>query len=273
MENNIENNIENNDDILNSFKICLSIEDYKQGIIYFEKIIANKLILEYYFDDIILVNRLVKITLKNFTKNLNNLIDLNKKKENNEDYEIKVLNYFTNNCHNEILFYIQKLLNSTISIKNLIKVEGIEKSLYFKILAKLYKFLFLYDDYDKSFNLEKSLFNYQTSIKLIINCNKDNKNSSFELNIYKYKIIFSYIKFVNFCLKDCFRSVLFCINTMEEIKNEIKNNIIEEENYVDEDYNENLNIMLDKDQLFFDNNIDIYNRILKIYYPEIKKYT
>ena len=59
---------------------------------------------------------------------------------------------------------------------------------------------------------------------------------------------------------------------MEEIKNEIKNNIIEEENYVDEDYNENLNIMLDKYQLFFDNNIDVYNRILKIYYPEIKKY-
>ena len=270
MENDIENN---NNDILNSFKICISIEDYKQGIIYLEKINNNKLILEYYFDDINLINRLVKITLKNFSETLKKIINLHKKKENNEDYEIKVLNYFTNNCHNEILFYIQKLLNSIISIKNLIKVEGIEKSLYFKLLAKIYKFLFLYDDYDKSFNLEKSLLNYQTSIKLIINYNKENKESNFELNILKYKIIFSYVKFVNFCLKDYYRSVLFCINIMEEIKNEIKNNIIDEENYVDEDYNENLNIILNKYKLFFDNNIDIYNRILKIYYPEIKKYT
>ena len=91
-------------------------------------------------------------------------------------------------------------------------------------------------------------------------------------SIIKFKILFSYCKFCKNCLKDYYRCILFCSNVIKDIKKELENNEIDGEN-IDDEYEENLQNLLGKFNTFYEDNIETYNRVIKVYFPEIKKYS
>jgi hypothetical protein len=115
----------------------------------------------------------------------------------------------------------------------------------------------LYDDNDKSSNLQMALKYYQTAIKLCI------KHLDITDQV-RMKTYLSYCRFAIGSLKDYYRAMLFCINAKKEIEKEIEGK---------ENVGKVVFVMLDKYEKFINDNIDIYNRVMKIYFPEINNYT
>ena len=180
-----------------------------------------------------------------------------------------------NYIHDDCLSIIRRLLFDIQLMENKIKNE-IAIALINKIKGKLYSFCFKFDDNDKSGNLEKALFSYKKAIKIII-LNNEKKNNDNDIDedtnesIIKFKILFSYCKFCKNCLKDYYRCILFCSNVIKDIKKELENNEVDGEN-IDDEYEENLQILLGKFNNFYEDNVETYNRVIKVYFPEIKKY-
>ena len=109
--------------------------------------------------------------------------------------------------------------------------------------------MYLYDDNDKSSHLENALEHYKKAVTYAMKLDK--------YSIIKLRILLSFAKFQIRCMKDYYRSVLFASNVITEIK---------------ESENEEVIAMADKFKKLYEDNIDAYNRVLKVYYPEIKKY-
>lgn len=253
-------------DFLYKFKICVTLDDYKDALDCFDKIVGE--INEYKLEEIEIINRLSKVIYKENTKILNSLIKI----ENNSEEEDKnIINFYMNYVHDDCLSIIRRLLFDIQIMESKIKNE-IAIALINKIKGKLHSFCFKFDDNDKSGNLEKALFSYKKAIEIIILDNNKNKDNDEDTNesIIKFKILLSYCKFCKNCLKDYYRCILFCSNVINDIKKEIENNEIDDENNIDDDYAEALKNLLDKFNNFYEENIDTYNRVIKVYFPEMK---
>ena len=263
----MDNNIQ---ELLYRFKICVTLDDYKEALNCFDKIINE--IEEYNLEEIEIINRLSKIIYKESTKILNTLINI---EQNSEEEDKNIINFYMNYIHDDCLSIIRRLLFDIQLMENKIKNE-IAIALINKIKGKLHSFFFKYDDNDKSGNLEKALFSYKKAIKIII-LNNEKKNNDNDIDeetnesIIKFKILFSYCKFCKNCLKDYYRCILFCSNVIKDIKKELENNEVDGEN-IDDEYEENLQILLGKFNNFYEDNVETYNRVIKVYFPEIKKY-
>lgn len=246
------------------FKICVTLEENNQSLLYLEKIMNH--IEEFSKEEIEIVNRLIKNTLRSSEKTLLNIIGVNKDRlqhyentSNDNKYiedlnqlsfeeNDKVLNIYTKHTYAEIINSIERLVSCTYLILQKVKNEDSIVIIY-KNIGKLNAFLSRYEDTDKSQHLELGLVNYQQAISLLI--------KHFEkTDVLRLKVFLSYCKFVAKYLKDYYRSVLFCINVMESLKKEL----------ADKEVDKEIIQLSAKYKLFYQNNIENYNIIISKYY-------
>ena len=162
----MDNNIQ---ELLFRFKISVTLDDYKEALNCFDKIINE--IEEYNLEEIEIINRLSKVIYKESTKILNTLIKID---QNSEEEDKNIINFYMNYIHDDCLSLIRRFLFDIQLMEDKIKNE-IAIALINKIKGKLHSFCFKYDDNDKSGNLEKALFSYKKAIKIIILNNEKKK--------------------------------------------------------------------------------------------------
>ena len=239
------------------FQICVGLDETEQAVLYLEQIV--NFIEEYSLDELEMVNRLTKRIVHQKKKQLNTLITINEPPigvSTTQTNSKEVLTNYTTYLHNEAITLVIRLLSCiNISLSKL--TEHRSRALCYKLLGKIHSFLYLYDDNDKSSNLQMALKYYQTAIKLCI------KHLDITDQV-RMKTYLSYCRFAIVSLKDYYRAMLFCINAKKEIEKEIEGK---------ENVEKVVFVMLDKYEKFINDNIDIYNRVMKIYFPEINNYT
>ena len=242
-------------DVTYRFKICVSLDDDENALIYLERLVNY--IEEYDYEELEIIHRLFKRLIHQKRKLLSKVIFLHKELPTNAFMKSQVLSLFTSQVHRESIDIIHRLLTClNIALR---KSKG-DKSIVLsnKLCGKVYAFLYEYDDDNKTDNLQNALSHYQKAITLSIM-----KLAKGEL--LKYNVFLSYCKFSKKACKDYYRSMLFCINATKEIKE-----IIESQKDIT-DMKGIISIERKYEQ-FFEENIEAYNRVLQIYVPEIRKY-
>ena len=164
--------------IIYQFKICVSLDEYEQAIEYFENIV--NFIDEYNYKEVEIINRLVKKTLRHRRKLLDDIIAMNLALPQNEINNTQVVEFFTGYAYKETIEMVHRLQTCVVIAYNKIKNDK-ELALINKILGKLHAFLYTYEDYDKTINLETALMYYHKALELAMaNLNK--------FEVLRYKI-------------------------------------------------------------------------------------
>ena len=171
--------------IIYQFKICVSLDEYEQEIEYFENIV--NFIDEYNYKEVEIINRLVKKTLRHRRKLLDDIIAMNLALPQNEINNTQVVEFFTGYAYKETIEMVHRLQTCVVIAYNKIKNDK-ELALINKILGKLHAFLYTYEDYDKTINLETALMYYHKALELAMaNLNK--------FEVLRYIIYLSYENF------------------------------------------------------------------------------
>lgn len=243
--------------IIYQFKICVSLDEYEQAIEYFENIV--NFIDEYDYKEVEIINRLVKKTLRHRRKLLDDIIAMNLALPQNEINNTQVVEFFTGYAYKETIEMVHRLQTCIVIAYNKIKNDK-ELALMNKILGKLHAFLYTYEDYDKTINLETALMYYHKALELAMaNLNK--------FEVLRYKIYLSYLKFAKSCMKDHYKTMLFCINVRKEMKEIVKKIDLSDNKLISD-----ISIIQNKFDAFFDANIEAYNKVVNIYFPELRTY-
>lgn len=257
------NQIDNLQTTSYQFKICVTLQEYPQSVFCLEKVIT--FISEYSFEEIEILNRLANELLKKTTKLLNAVYAIHLNSENSfceSKYHNKiVLDDYSRYLQKDSIELIKRLLVCLEVI--IVKVTEVpSKALCSKIIGKVNSFLSIYADGDCSnINrpnyLESALISYKQVLSFAI----EQLNT---LTALRLRIILSYCKFISKYMKDYYRSMLLCMNIIEEIHTSLAKSKNENE---DEESNKSIQSILVKFKLFYDENINEYNKTVLKYFP------
>ena len=239
------------------FKICVTLKDFTRALIFLESF--TNFVDDLTIEDINLIRALKKGILKQYTDYLK-IIHSEFKKNNKfsiknvlDEYSI-ILNNFSISIIESFLNILNILLNKVID-NNLLAI-------LFVIRAKLFVFISQYKKDDKSRNITMAYSSYKTAIELAFKFMPKN-------DIYRLKIFYSYTKFTCNIVNDKYRSVLFCINIIDEL-----NSITMQDKENQENNEEHitkiseLEKMTNKFKNFYENNLEEYNKKIRVFHPE-----
>ena len=152
-------------DVTYRFKICVSLDDDENALIYLERLVNY--IEEYDYEELEIIHRLFKRLIHQKRKLLSKVIFLHKELPTNAFMKSQVLSLFTSQVHRESIDIIHRLLTClNIALR---KSKG-DKAIILsnKLCGKVYAFLYEYDDDNKTDNLQNALSHYQKAITLSI---------------------------------------------------------------------------------------------------------
>jgi hypothetical protein len=237
------------------FKICTTTEEYIRALDSLEKISEN--ITEVSFNDIELINRLKKGLTRQYKRYIQRVKNQELKDSAKGQFK-QVLDNFTESIYKEGIAVFERFIKCINLLFYKTKDEKILAVLY-SIRAALFSFMVQHSS-DKSKYLELALTNYKKAVDI---CMKY-LNS---LDVIRLRVFHGYIKFIFTQVRDKYRSILFCINVLEEI-NQVKETMYDkyEEFLTSEEFLK----METKFRKFYDNNIEEYNKVIGLYHPEYK---
>jgi hypothetical protein len=239
------------------FRLCTTLEEYTRALTYLDKI--SSYIEELLIEDVELIKRLKKGLLKQYRKYMTNIrqqYDESSFKGQKFIYKT-VIDTYSKNLTQETISVIENFVNIINNLFPHIKDERLAVAMY-HIRASLFVFLYEFSD-EKSKYLELAFANYKKAVDISIKYLNN-------YDIIRIRLFYSYCKFMQKYLKDDYRSVLFCINVLDDM-HKMKN----DEELI-EIITSNEFIKIEKKfKLFYENNLEGYNKTIHIYHPEYTK--
>jgi hypothetical protein len=237
------------------FKICTSTEEYTRALDYLEKISED--LVEISYNDIEVISRLKKGLVRQYKRYIQRIRNQDLRDSAKGHYK-QVLDNFTDMIYKEGISIFERFIKCINILFYKTKDEKILAVLY-SIRGGLFSFMVQHSA-EKSKYLELALMNFKKAIDM---CMKYLDN----LDLVRLRIFHAYIKFIFNHVNDKYRSILFCINLMEEIT---KLKEIHEEEYDSPFNNEEFVKVEQKFRKFYDRNIEEYNKSIGSYHHEYK---
>ncbi len=239
------------------FKISVKLQEYSRALTFLESV--SSYIEELTSEDVALLLQLKKGLLKQNSDCLGALEEEKGKvckflfKNVLEDYTETLRSVTSNtvesfiNCINNIIYKVKD--PSSVGVLNLIR-------------AKLFNFISDSCKEEKAKYLQQAYYYYKMAVQIAI---KDLEKS--DLN--RLKIFHSYCKFLCKAMGDSYRSMLFCINVMDEL-HQMK--LAEERSPESLFHSPESEHIEKKLRNFYEENLVEYNKTLRIYHPEYREY-
>jgi hypothetical protein len=239
------------------FKICVTLKDYTRALVFLESF--SNSIEDVTLEDVILFKALKKGILKQYTDYLKTLQSEVKK---SNKFSIKnVVDDYSSILHNFSINIIESFINSLNILLNKV-VDFSLRAILLVIRAKLFVFISQYKKDEKGRFITMAYASYKTAIELAFKYMP-------KKDLFRMKIFYSYCKFTWNIVNDKYRSVLFCINVIDEL-NSITLHENENEDEPEEHISSNPEFqkILSKFKLFYGNNLEEYNKKIRVYHPE-----
>lgn len=249
------------------FKICVSIEEYNKAVGYLGTL--SNFLVELNEEDIHLIRRLKKGLLKQTQRYMINLKETRAaeaKKMSKYIYK-EVMNNYYNKVTEECIDQVKKFLNCLNSLISKVKENQVAYVIN-SIKAKMFSFMNEFAETENAKYLELAYSNYQLAVTGAI---KEMAKS----NMARYKIFYSYIKFLIKYIGDYYRAVLFCINVIDELQLFRR---LEEREFMTKNCDKVCEGLISQSEEFlkiekkfkdfYHENLEDYNKVLKQYHPE-----
>jgi hypothetical protein len=237
------------------FKICTTIEEYGRALDSLEKISED--ITEVSYNDIELINRLKKGLTRQYKRYIQRIKNPDLRESAKGQYK-QVLDNFTDLIFKEGINTFERFVKCINLLFYKTQNEKILAVLY-SLRAALFSFMVQHSA-DKSKYLELALSNFKKAVDI---CMKYLDS----LDVIRLRVFHAYIKFIFNHVNDKYRSILFCINVMEEISQAKENRMDECGDVLTSD--EFLR-MEQKFRNFYEKNIEEYNKVIGLYHHEFK---